>query len=63
VTSKKISGGENNDLVGPNKRTGFDSCSDATPAFESAEAFEFLPFGRLPLWPFSWNRLFAQEDE
>lgn len=41
--------------------------STYAPQFLTAEVFgsssEYFPFWQLPLWPFNWIRLFAQEEE
>jgi hypothetical protein len=67
VTRSTMSGVENNETVVKSRKNERESSSYAAPDLEFAEAFgggsEYFPFWRLPLSPFSWNRLFAQEEE
>ena len=58
---------ENNEAVVKSRKNERESSSYAATDLEFAEAFgggsEYFPFWRLPLSPFSWIRLFAQEEE
>jgi hypothetical protein len=66
VTRKTISTVENNKSDGKSTRSGLESSSYASVAFEFTEAFdagfEYLPLWRLRLWPFTLIRLFEQEE-
>jgi hypothetical protein len=66
VTTKRMSPVENNEAIAKRK-SGQELSSYAPTDFELAESFggssEYLPFVRLPLWPFTSFRLFKQEEE
>lgn len=66
MTRKTISTVENNKSDGKSTRSGLESSSYASVAFEFTEAFdggfEYLPLWRLRLWPFTLIRLFEQEE-
>lgn len=56
------------ELAGPHTANSIGTTQDYDPTFLNfAEGFgggsEYFPFWRLPLWPFSSNRLFAQEEK
>ena len=58
---------ENNESIRRNPRSGLDSASYAPTDSELADAlggnFEYFSLWRLPLWPFTWFRLFKKEEE
>jgi hypothetical protein len=58
---------ENNQAIVESRKSGLELSSYAPTDFEFAESFgggfEYLPFLRPPLWPFSLLRLFRQEEE
>jgi hypothetical protein len=66
VTTKKMSPVESNEAIAKRK-SGQELSSYAPTDLELAESFggssEYLPFVRPPLWPFSFIRLFGQEEE
>ena len=57
---------ENNESIDRRTRSGLESSSCTSVAFEFAEAFdggfECLPLWRLRLWPFTLIGLFEQEE-
>ena len=66
MTTKKMSPVESNEAIA--KRKSVQELSSYAPTdFELAESFggssEYLPFSRPTLWPFSFIRLFGQEEE
>ena len=67
MTTRTMSAVENNEAVVKSRKNERESSSYAATDLEFAEAFgggsEYFPFWRLPLSPFSWIRLFAQEEE
>jgi hypothetical protein len=66
VTNNPISGVDKNQLFDTGAREGIQS-SIYAPTVLAAEVYgggsEHFPSWRLPLWPFSWIRMFAQEEE
>ena len=66
VTNNTLSGFEKNELL--NTRSGRKIESSAcAPRVPAAEVYgggsEYFPFWQLPLWPFSWIRMFTQEED
>ena len=66
MTTTKMSPVESNEAIAKRK-SGQELSSYAPTDLELAESFggssEYLPFVRPPLWPFSFIRLFGQEEE
>ena len=66
MTTTKMSPVESNEAIAKRK-SGQELSSYAPTDLELAESFggssEYLPFMRPPLWPFSFIRLFGQEEE
>jgi hypothetical protein len=67
VTRNSMAAVENNGAVVKSPKSRLDPSSYRLTDFELAEFFgggsEYLPFVRLPLWPFTSFRLFKQEEE
>jgi hypothetical protein len=67
VTTNRMSAVENNEAIVKSRKSGLELSSYVATDFEVAESFgggsEYFPFLRPPLWPFSWSRLFRQEEE
>ena len=67
MTTNKMSVVENNEAIVESRKSGLELSSYVPTDFEFAESFgggsEYFPFLRPPLWPFSWIRLFRQEEE
>ena len=66
MTTNRMSA-ENNEATVKSRKSGLELSSYVPTDFEFAESFgggsEYFPFLRPPLWPFSWIRLFRQEEE
>ena len=66
MTTKRMSLVENNEAIAKRK-SGQELSSYAPTDLELAESFggssEYLPFSRPALWPFSFIRLFGQEEQ
>jgi len=67
VARNRMSAVENNGSDVKSTKSGLDFSSYGPTDFEFAESFgggsEYFPFLRPPLWPFSFIRLFGQEEE
>jgi hypothetical protein len=67
VANNTMSCIENNELVGTSTKRGSGCSRDALTLPASAEVYgggtDYFPFWRLPLWPLSWIRFLAQEEE
>jgi len=67
VTTNRMSAVENNEAIVKSRKSGLEMSSHVATDFELAESLgggsEYFPFLRPPLWPFSWSRLFRQEEE
>lgn len=67
MTTNRMSAVENNEAIVKSRKSGLELSSYVAPDFELVESFgggsEYFPFLRPPLWPFSWSRLFRQEEE
>lgn len=66
VTKNTTRGLHENELPGSSARRSMES-SISAPRALAAEVYgggaEYFPFWQLPLWPFNWIRMFAQEDQ
>ena len=67
MTRNSMSAVEKNGSIVKSTTSGLDVSSYVPTDFEFAESFgggsEYFPFSRPPLWPFSFIRLFGQEEE
>jgi hypothetical protein len=67
VTRNGMSALENNEAMVKSRKSRLELSGYVPTDCELAESFgggsEYLPFLRPPLWPFSWIRLFRQEEE
>ena len=67
MTRNGMSAIENNGSIVKSTKSGLDLSSYGPTDFDFAESFgggsDYLPFLRPPLWPFSFIRLFGQEEE
>jgi hypothetical protein len=66
VTSNTISAVDKKESLDTRTRRGIEFFACA-PRVLAAEVYgggsEYFPFWQLPLWPFSWIRMFAQEED
>ena len=67
MTRNSMSAVEKNGSIVKSTTSGLELSSYVPTDFEFAESFgggsEYFPFSRPPLWPFSFIRLFGQEEE